>query len=122
MEFDRVCFSGVTVVNDLLFISTLGGMIHALNRQGGSTLWQFQAPGGINAWPAVAGDTIVWPVGIGGGPIVLALRLNAGAATPTPETKRTPALSPRRGFSAARPQREREPIRRGMTEQCVAIK
>jgi len=37
--------------------------------------WRFRAPAGINAWPAVGDDTIVWPAGLGREPVVFALRL-----------------------------------------------
>jgi glucose dehydrogenase len=90
-ELDRVAFAAVTVVNDLLFTATLDGEIMALRREDGEPVWRFQAPGGINAWPAVAGDTIVWPIGIGSKPVLLALRLDAeGGPLPTPEPQRTP--------------------------------
>lgn len=94
VEFDRVGFSGVTVVNDLLFTATLDGTIYALSRADGLILWEFQAPGGTNAWPAVAGDTIVWPIGIGGSPMFLALRLNSSEPTPTLQTQHTPVQTP----------------------------
>lgn len=32
-------------------------------------------PGGINGWPAVADDLIVWPVGLSQPPVLLALAL-----------------------------------------------
>jgi outer membrane protein assembly factor BamB len=92
--FDRVAFGGVTVVNDLLFTATLDGIIYALSREDGSIVWQYQAPGGTNATPAVVGDTIVWPIGIGDSPVVLALRLGANAPTPTPPAQRTPVQTP----------------------------
>jgi glucose dehydrogenase len=93
-EFDRVAFAGVTVVNDLVFTSTLDGVITALSRKDGSIVWQYQAPGGTNAWPAVSGDTIIWPIGIGDHPLMLALRLQANGAIPTPEELRTPVQTP----------------------------
>ena len=62
-EFDQPGFSGVTFVNDLLFISTLDGQIHTLSRGDGTTVSKYQTNGGINAMPAVAGDTLVWLVG-----------------------------------------------------------
>ncbi len=37
--------------------------------------WMAQAPGGINGWPAVAGDTIIVPVGVGENPQLIAYRL-----------------------------------------------
>jgi outer membrane protein assembly factor BamB len=54
--FAQVAFGGVTVVNDLLFTATLDGTVYALSRDDGSVVWQWQAPGGTNAWPAVVGD------------------------------------------------------------------
>ncbi|MGE5251368.1 MAG: PQQ-binding-like beta-propeller repeat protein [Bacteroidota bacterium] len=96
-DFDRVAFGGVTVVNDLLFTATLDGNIYALSRQDGSVVWQWQAPGGTNSWPAVVGDTIIWAFGLGDSPSIIALRLNAGGSPPTPEQQRTPVLTPEGG-------------------------
>jgi outer membrane protein assembly factor BamB len=93
-DFDRIAFGGVTVVNDLVFTATLDGIIYALSRDDGSIVWQYQALGGTNAWPAVAGDTIVWPIGIGSHPVLLTLRLGAAEPVPTPEQLRTPVLTP----------------------------
>lgn len=92
--FDRVAFSGVTVVNDLLFTATLDGTLYALSRADGRVVWQWQAPGGTNAWPAVAGDTIVWPFGLGDSPMMIALSLTGTGSLPTPEQQRTPVKTP----------------------------
>lgn len=92
--FDKVAFSGVTIVNDLLFTATLDGNIYALSRKDGSEVWKWQAPGGTNAWPAVSGDTIVWPMGLGDSPAVIALSLSGGTPTPTPDQQRTPVMTP----------------------------
>ena len=64
-NFDSIPIGGATVVNDLVFTSTLDGMIYALDKKTGQEIWRHQAPGGINGWPAVAGDFIVFPVGLG---------------------------------------------------------
>jgi alcohol dehydrogenase (cytochrome c) len=93
-EFDRPAFSGVTIVNDLLFTSTLDGQVFALSRNDGSVVWQWQAPGGTNSWPAVAGDTIVWAFGLGDDPSVIALSLSGNEPTSTPAQQRTPVLTP----------------------------
>ncbi len=92
--FDRVAFGGVTVVNDLVFTATLDGMVYALARQDGHVVWQWQAPGGTNAWPAVVGDTIVWPFGLGDSPSMIALSLSGTGSISTPEPLRTPVLTP----------------------------
>ena len=76
-DFDGPAFGGATVVNDVVLTATLGGEIHALSRDDGETVWSMQAPGGIIAWPAIADDTIVWPVGLGSEPVLMALRLGA---------------------------------------------
>ena len=68
-------FGGVTVVNDLLFVSLIDGRLLALSRDDGTQLWSRQLPAGINAWPAVAGDMIVLPAGLGLTPQLVALRL-----------------------------------------------
>jgi glucose dehydrogenase len=80
-KLDSVNFGGATVVNDLIFTATYDGTIYALQRETGLELWRFRAPAGINAWPAVAGDFIVWPCGVGGTPSLIALsypRASAG--------------------------------------------
>lgn len=93
-KLDRVAFGAVTVVNDLVFTATLDGTVYALARQDGSIVWQWKGPGGTNAWPAVAGDTIVWAFGIGDGPSMVALSLNGNGSLPTPEQQRTPVRTP----------------------------
>jgi outer membrane protein assembly factor BamB len=85
--FPTVGFGAATVVNDLVLTATYDGTIYALARAGGKVLWRFHAPGGIVSWPAVAGDTIVWPVGLGRDPGVLALRLGAHGPTEAPRAR-----------------------------------
>ncbi len=93
-HFDQPAFSGVTVVNDLIFTSTLQGMVYALARSDGHVVWQWQAPGGTNSWPAVAGDTIVWGFGLGDSPSVIALSLSGFSTLPAPEPQKTPVMTP----------------------------
>lgn len=87
-------FGAATVVNDLLFTATYDGVIYALGREDGAIVWRYQAPGGIIAWPAVADDTIVWPVGLGRDPVVLALRLGATGSASPPAARPLPAPAP----------------------------
>ena len=63
--------------------ATLDGMVYALSRKDGWVVWQWQPPGGTNAWPAMVGDTIIWPFGLGDSPSVVALSLK-GASSDTP--------------------------------------
>ena len=85
-------YGGATVVNDLVFTATFAGTIYALHRDTGQQVWNYQASAGINAWPAVARDTIIWPVaGRGGPPALVAFRIGATQpivqiATPTQDT------------------------------------
>jgi outer membrane protein assembly factor BamB len=65
--FDVANVGGATVVNDLVFTATINGTIYAFNKTTGDLLWTYQAPAGITAWPAVAGEYLVWPAGGGFG-------------------------------------------------------
>ncbi len=64
VDVDGQPFGGATVVNDLVFGSTITGELFALDRATGGTRWSVQLENGINAWPAVAGNTIVVPAGV----------------------------------------------------------
>jgi outer membrane protein assembly factor BamB len=77
-EFDAPVFGGATVVNDLVFTSTFDGVIYAFMREDGREVWRYRTEGGINAWPAVAGDSLIVPVGLASPPFVLMLRLTEG--------------------------------------------
>jgi outer membrane protein assembly factor BamB len=66
---------GVTVVNDLVFTATVQGTVYALSRATGQIVWQAKAPGAVNGWMSVSGDTIVVPVSGTLKPTVWALRL-----------------------------------------------
>jgi outer membrane protein assembly factor BamB len=66
---------GVTVVNDLLLTSTYQGQLLAYDRATGREVWRHDAGGFVNGWPAVAGDTVVWPVSGGLVSRLLAFRL-----------------------------------------------
>jgi outer membrane protein assembly factor BamB len=94
VHFDSMALGGATVVDDLVFTATLDGMIYALDRATGEERWKYQAPGGINAWPAVAGDTLVWPVGFGRTPQLIALRLRPLPPTEWVQVQTPPASTP----------------------------
>ena len=66
-------FGGATVVNDVVFTGLQDGTLLALSTVDGHQLWSYQAGGTINAWPAVAGNVLVWPLGGATPPQVLAL-------------------------------------------------
>ncbi|MEX2598869.1 MAG: PQQ-binding-like beta-propeller repeat protein [Dehalococcoidia bacterium] len=103
-EQPSVNLGAATVVNDLVFTATYDGTIYAYERFTGEEVWSTEAPAGINGWPVIMEDTIIWPAGVGEDPVVVAYRLdgdgapdptptpdNQPTATPTPETDTTPA-------------------------------
>ena len=49
-------------------------------------VWEYQAPGGINGWPAVKGDTIIFPVGMGKTPELIAFKIGAAGGKPAETT------------------------------------
>ncbi|MEX2431002.1 MAG: PQQ-binding-like beta-propeller repeat protein [Dehalococcoidia bacterium] len=86
-DLPHMALGGATVVNDLVFTALYDGRIYAFNRATGEEVWSYQAPIGINAQPAVAGDTILWPAGVQQGeqaPALLAMRVGADEPLPTP--------------------------------------
>ena len=85
-KLDSLNVGAATVVNDLVFTSTFNGKIYAFNNKTGEKVWEYQAPGGINGWPAVKGDTIIFPVGMGENPVLLAFKIGATAGTPAETT------------------------------------
>jgi outer membrane protein assembly factor BamB len=73
---------GVTVVNDLVITATFQGNVIALQRETGKEVWRWKAPGGINSWMSVSGDTLVIPVGSSNPATVVALRVGGGSGVP----------------------------------------
>jgi outer membrane protein assembly factor BamB len=72
---------GATVVNDLVITATFQGNVIAYQRATGKEVWRWKAPGGINSWLSIAGDTLVIPVGSANPAVVVALRLSGTGAT-----------------------------------------
>ncbi|HWQ89017.1 MAG TPA: PQQ-binding-like beta-propeller repeat protein [Desulfitobacteriaceae bacterium] len=81
-KLDSMNVGGATIVNDLVFTATYDGKIYGFNRTTGEQVWEYLAPGGINGWPAVSGDTIIFPVGVGPTPMLLAFKINGTASIP----------------------------------------
>jgi outer membrane protein assembly factor BamB len=69
-------YGSLLVVNDLLLTSDANGRVYALARDDGRELWHYDAPGGINAPLAAAGDMLLVPVGLNAA-MLIALRLSA---------------------------------------------
>jgi len=72
-------YGAATVVNDVVVTAWFDGTIRAFRTRDGRLLWQARAPAGINAPPAVAGDTLIVGAGYaaraGRRPAVVAYRL-----------------------------------------------
>jgi glucose dehydrogenase len=85
-NYDALNVGAATVVNDLVFTSTFDGKVHALNKKTGEEVWSYQASGPINGWPAVKGDTIIIPVGMGKTPALVAFRIGASGQAPAETT------------------------------------
>ncbi len=82
------------MVNDLVFTTLYDGTIHALSREDGKIVWTVQASSGINGWPAVAGDTIIFPAGADEPAALIAFRLGAeGEMMQPPEPTATSAMA-----------------------------
>jgi len=89
-KINSLNFGAATVSNDVVFTATYEGTIYAFETKTGKQLWTYRTMTGINGWPAIAGDTIVWPCGAVGTPQVIAFRLGATPA-PTPSPTVPPA-------------------------------
>ena len=85
-KLDSLNVGAATVVNDLVFTSTFNGKIYAFNGKTGEKVWEYQAPGGINGWPAVKGDTIIFPVGMGKTPELIAFKIGSSIRPPAETT------------------------------------
>lgn len=85
-NFDSLDVGAATVVNDLVFTATYDGKIYAFDVKTGTQVWTYQAPGGINGWPAVKGDTIIFPVGLGKTPQLLSFKIGGMLNTETKPT------------------------------------
>jgi outer membrane protein assembly factor BamB len=104
--YDSMVLGATTVVNDLLLTSTYDGRIIFLDRETGEEVWSRLAPGGINGWPAVVGDTVIVPVGMSAPAQLLVLRLEATETLPSPapapsEPPASPGASPAASPSTA---------------------
>jgi len=95
-KFDSLNVGAATVVNDLVFTATFDGKIYAFNNKTGEKVWEYQAPGGINGWPAVKGNTIIFPVGMGKTPELIAFKIGSSNRPPTETT--APAGGEGKGF------------------------
>ena len=83
----------VTVVNDLLLVSTYPGLLLAYDRATGAEVWRHQADGTVNGSPAEVGTTIVWPESGTSPSQLVAFRLDAPLPTGTTTSTTGPAAT-----------------------------
>jgi len=78
-EFEAAAFGAPTVVNDLVFLATFDGTVHAFDAETGGEVWQAALPAASNAGLMASGDTLVVPAGLpsaeGQKPEIVAYRL-----------------------------------------------
>jgi outer membrane protein assembly factor BamB len=83
--------NGAAVLNDVVLAGSLDGYLRAFDVKTGDKVWEFEAPAGLNAPIAIAGDTIVFAAAA---PIIVATPANATpeatAAGATPAAARKP--------------------------------
>jgi glucose dehydrogenase len=79
-KVNAIVVAGATVVNDIVLSGSLDGYLRAYAVDTGKEVWKFRASAGLNAPPAVAGDTIVFAAGAP----VFTPTTNQAAAAATP--------------------------------------
>ena len=73
--FEATNVGAATVVNDVVFTATYDGKMYGFRTTTGEQLFNYTAQAGINGWPAVAGNIIAWPAGVGTDASVIALSI-----------------------------------------------
>jgi len=80
-QFEGPGYGPPVVVNDLVFVGSYEGIVHAYDVKTGGEVWAASMPAGINGGIMVSGDTLVIPAGAalaeGQQPKVAALRIGA---------------------------------------------
>jgi len=74
-EYSSMNLGGATVASDIVFTATNDGTIYAYKVKTGDLVFQYTAQSGINGWPAIGKDSIIWPAGATGKPVLLSLSL-----------------------------------------------
>lgn len=63
-ELETPAYGPPVAVNDVVFASSFGGLVHAFDAKTGGEVWQASLPAGMNAGLAVDGDTLLAPAGL----------------------------------------------------------
>ena len=75
-EYPSMTLGAATVASDIVFTATNDGTIYAYAVKTGELVYQFSAPSGINGWPAIGKDSVIWPAGASGNPALFSLSLS----------------------------------------------
>ena len=107
-ELPTPAYAAATVANDVVFTAGLDGVVRGFKTDDGSSVFEWQAPAGINAPFAVSGDYLFVPAGgpfaiapadgAAPAPTLVALKLGAtgtieGAASPAASAEASPAAA-----------------------------
>ncbi len=63
-ELGAAAFGAPTVVNDLVFVTSFEGNLHAFDAKSGGEVWAATLPAGINTGVSISGDTVIAPAGL----------------------------------------------------------
>lgn len=78
-EFGAPAYGAPTVVNDLVFVPSFDGSVHAFEVGSGNEAWSGALPAAINTSVSISGDTVIAPAGLataeGQQPKIVAFRL-----------------------------------------------
>jgi glucose dehydrogenase len=59
VDLSQGAFGGTAVANDVVFVSTIDGVLSAFDTESGEQIWGYQANAGFNAPAAIAGDMVI---------------------------------------------------------------
>jgi glucose dehydrogenase/cytochrome c5 len=92
-KFEHSPYGGASVTNNLVFTTTLDGIVWALNTETGKVEWQSKLPAGTNAPVAINEDMVItagsYPQGKGQVAEIVAFKLGATGPEPAPGTSET---------------------------------
>jgi outer membrane protein assembly factor BamB/cytochrome c5 len=92
-KFEHSPYGAASVTNDLVFTTTLDGIIWALNTETGKVEWSSKLPAGTNAPVAINEDMVItagsYPQGKGQVAEIVAFKLGATGPEPAPGTSET---------------------------------
>jgi alcohol dehydrogenase (cytochrome c) len=75
-EYPSMNLGGATIARDVVLTATSDGTIYAYLLGTGEELIRLSAPSGINGWPAVGKDSIIWPAGATRNPQLISLKIS----------------------------------------------